>query len=173
MTNNISPFLYLAWAVGVAHVPELDNIATPPDETERPKPATPKTSRTQPVAVKYYKYGADEPGRTPAPLIPITTIPIETESGSVGGWIVKSQTTTGTVNDFSGFAEWHQTDDEAAAGLSATDLDNYQIVRPDVIAGLTNKEIASKHGKKIRWAETHAGRVRAAMKARAQLPPTG
>lgn len=168
----------LAWVIGVRHVPEWDNVPDPDDYYTVPKDLQQEstTSPTEAEAIdqafspQFYKYGKDEikEGR----LVQAHKIGIVTREAGEMDWDVQIYQETDD-SPWAEFHNWHETDDKAIATLSKTDQENYRKVRPDVLTGRSNKEIAAKHNRSLRWAETHAGRVRAAFDKRTNISPTG
>lgn len=68
------------------------------------------------------------------------------------------------INGTPDFANWHRTDDEVIRrrGFSQATVQNYVKVRPLVIQGQQNSQIAQAFGMSQRWADTYAGAVREA-----------
>lgn len=66
------------------------------------------------------------------------------------------------------FTDWHQTDDMILALHEYTQQTskNYMVVRPLVVSGMSNKEIAAQTGWGIRKVESVAASVRAAFRMR-------
>ncbi|MCB0376197.1 MAG: hypothetical protein KDD04_09790, partial [Sinomicrobium sp.] len=69
------------------------------------------------------------------------------------------------------YSDWSQWDDFVLVEMDFnTEIRtyNYKKVRVDVFAGLTNEQIAEKHGKGLTWAKNYAKAVRKAMEYRRQ-----
>ncbi len=66
------------------------------------------------------------------------------------------------------FSDWHGTDDAivAADGYTERTVKNYIVVRPLVVQGMSNREIAVQTGLGLRTVEKVAGSVRAAFRMR-------
>lgn len=160
-------------ALGVVHVPELDN-AVKPLPSVQPLPETaPKTTARVRVSQDGFKDAllgaATIDGK--AKEVKFKSIAVENDYDAAG-WDVLVKHRTKKVSEWIDCAEWHETDDAAIEALSKpSDVENYRLVRADVVDGLTNAEIGAKYNRTTRWAETHAGRVRAAFRIRTQPAP--
>jgi len=161
-------------ALGVVHLPELDN-AVKPLPPVHPLPETaPKTAPRARVNQDGFKDAL-----LGAATIDGNAKPVRVKSHATGGavdameWDVVTKSRGAKVSEWSDCAEWHETDTAAIAALAKdSDIENYLLVRGDVVDGLTNTEIGAKYNRTTRWAETHAGRVRAAFRRRTQPTPT-
>ena len=161
-------------AIGVVHIPLLDNIPPPPEEEkEGQQEETQKQTRERPPeeGFKDALLGADTiEGNAKAVKVKSELVNGDNVCDAEWNVIVKTGDAP-KVSEFWDCEPWHHTDDEALAELQKeSDRENYRLVRGDVIDGLKNTEIAEKYNRKIRWAETHAGRVRAAFRKRIQAP---
>jgi hypothetical protein len=154
----------IAWHLGLLHIPAYDNTRSPWQEEDSTQDEGVPQLETQ-DNVRSYNYGTAEYGKEQK-VIALQEAQTQTEDGFEYDY---------TRYDGSGthdYREWHWTDDEATKGLTDHQRKMYQLVRLNVIQGHTNARIAQDHGYKIRWAEEHAGRVRAAFREREKAERT-
>lgn len=139
-----------AWHLGLIHVPELDNVGSPWIERKQAEAQKAKKDRPNTIT-KNLGYAA--PGETQKTIQLLVNQVDETE------WNFSRWDGQDTQYDF---REWSIFDDQICDEKGYTDRtrNNYIAVRPDVLAGMTNAQIAKKHGYTERWAEEYAGAVR-------------
>lgn len=146
----------ILWHLGLIHVPEWDNTPSPwviREKKEKAKPRPRAAIEKDVVALNYG--GLPEPGQMQKK---IRLVIKELEEGV--GWSFTRYDGKGNTPDYS---NWNWADEEIINFLGFTDhqREMYILVRPDVLAGDKNREVAAKNGKSIRWADTYCAAVRA------------
>jgi hypothetical protein len=112
-----------------------------------------------PEGLRSMQYGEDTPEKA------AKSIQIVEKETAPGEWeIFRFDGVAGTPN----FRDWHKTDDAVIARRKYTEktVQNYLKVRPLVIDGRTNTEIAAALGMSDRTVDQYAGAVREAFRAR-------
>ena len=142
--------IWIGWKFGLIHVPEWDNVQPPWPSS---KPVQPVATSDKPQT-RTLEYGRAEPGQRPN-----MQEFLEKEVGDLEWEMIRWDGKGGSLD----FTTWSIYDDQIIneKGFSDKTRQNYIAVRSQVLQGLTNSEIAREHGKKLRWAETYAGAVRA------------
>lgn len=156
-------FIWILWSLGVIYVPEWDNVPSPYKQKTQPE-EEPDLAPVPTGQVLTRAYGRSEPGKKQQ-LIQLKV----KASSDVPEWNYER---FDGLDDSYDFTAWSTFDDAAVSKLMVehplAGRQNYILVRPDVNQGLTNREIANKHNRKIRWAEEYAGAVRQANRLRAK-----
>lgn len=155
--------LWVCYELGVLHVPEWDNV----EDAWEPIPVVPqlddprKTEERPKLETVTNLYGGiGEPGET---VKRVTHVVIQKDELE---WDYKRYDGSQDSPDLS---PWHWTDDEIVRDLTPHKERMYRLVRPHVIAGWTNREIAKEHSKGMSWAETYGAMVRRAFHKRLRL----
>ena len=157
--------LRVAWTLRMIHVPYWDNVpfpnveeSTAPDTQQAPEPILAPVIQGQ---TKTYEYGSAAPGQRPELHNWIEIEETDTEADL--GW---SFTRYDGKHGSRDLTAWSPADDKAIQHLTPYKQRIYLQVRPLVLQGMTNQMIANECGYKLRWADEHAGRVRAALATR-------
>lgn len=141
----------------IVYIPEKDAMEWPFDlEVEEKIVAN---ESYLPEGLRSMQYGEDTPDKA------AKSIQIVEKETAPGEWeIFRFDGVAGTPN----FRDWHRTDDQVIARRKYTEktAQNYIKVRPLVIDGRTNTEIAAALGMSDRTVDEYAGAVREAFRNR-------
>lgn len=144
----------------IVYIPEKDAMPWPFDLEPEPEPVTTKPVQ-RPENVRTRTVGGDifAPGRVIQHLEEF----YDMEGGAA--WDLRRYDGKEGMPDFT---DWHLTDDQIISIDKYTDrtVKNYLIVRPLIIQGMSNREIAAQTGIGLRTVEKVAGSVRAAFRMR-------
>lgn len=147
----------IAHRLGVVYIAQKDAAKWPFDLEKEEKIQVGESY--VPEGLRSMQYGEDTPERA-AKSIQI----VERQTDETEWEIFRFDGVSGTPN----FRDWHRTDDEVISRRKYTEktAQNYLKVRPMVIDGRTNSEIAAAMGQSARWVDEYAGAVREAFRAR-------
>lgn len=147
----------IAHRLGVVYIPQRDAAPWPFDLDVEEKIVVGESYL--PEGLRSMQYGEDTPERA-AKSIQI----VERQTNETEWEIFRFDGVSGTPN----FRDWHRTDDEVISRRKYTEktAQNYLKVRPMVVDGRTNNEIAAALGQSARWVDEYAGAVREAFRAR-------
>lgn len=147
----------IAHRLGVVYIAQKDAAEWPFDLEKEEKIQVGESYL--PEGLRSMQYGEDTPERA-AKSIQI----VERQTNETEWEIFRFDGVSGTPN----FRDWHRTDDEVISRRKYTEktAQNYLKVRPMVVDGRTNSEIAAAMGQSARWVDEYAGAVREAFRAR-------
>jgi len=155
----------------IVYIPEKDAMPWPFDLEPEPEPVTVKpVQRPENVRTRVIAGDMFTPDRTFQQLEEF----YDMEGGAA--WDLRRYDGKEGMPDFT---DWHPTDDQILSlhGYTKQTAKNYVRVRPFVVQGLSNKEIAARTGMGLRTVESVAGSVRAAFRMRIEQAvnpsPTG
>lgn len=172
-TNGLGVLLLkIVWGLNLVHVPLFDNTPSPYLPSTEPEPTGSSAEEDneplpEPTVIpKTVDWGHADPTQVQRTIQVIEEL-VE-EEGTDGAWYYSR---FDGIGDSFNYKAWHHSDDVIIAKRRYTERTkvNYIKVRPLVIEGKTNLQIAKVFGKGKSWAEDYAGAVRAAFYLRMKV----